>query len=929
MKKFIFLILGFGCIIGLLNGAQAATITVGSSSGAPGSQAIIPVTIDDTAGRFDCSFSVYFDNAKLEYVGRTPGDMGATVLTATLSEINAAGKVQPIVQFEEGGATSGTIVNLKFTIKDSVSIGDVIPLTISDIVPADTYSGVSGSIAVTQLICTVAITPPSATLFEGTSQTFTASTSGQGCATGIYTWSIVSTIGSTITQQGVYTAGSTDIQVTDTVTVTDTANGNITATATVTVKPTTCTIAITPPSATVKEGEAKIFRASTTGENCSTGVYTWSVTSTIGSTITQQGVYTAGSTDIQVTDTVTVTDTANGNITTQAIVTVSPKELVVTIIPPSATLPSGGNQQFTAITTVDGQVESGTYTWQISPASTIGSSISSFGIYNAGSNNSSNTVTETIVVTDTAHRNASATAIVSVLPVPPSIPVLVSPENGNTSIQPLPTFTWEASERATSYQLKVGTDPEFSEASLVIVQLNLVTTTFTPSIPLSSEPYAPFYWQVTAVNEGGGVSSLTSLFILNVSGPQELTSEELRYAKDSTDISAYQMISVPLDLENEAPLVVLGFEKCDSAVWRLFRYDSSMVTETSEVGDCHEYDCNTYDAYMDFKPGRAFWLITTAKELMLNVMGNPVPTDTQFSIFLQSGWNQIGNPFAFDVDWINTSVIDENGQEKPINQQDLIEFDPIANTSLWEWGEEGGYDRPQIMKPWHGYWVYVTRTTDTGFVELRVPPIASSITLGTSVEGYGYYSPDKPGFPSPQINVSDESNFAIKLMVKGKKTRDTYNYVGIFPESSIGYDDRDIFEPPLLSNKQISLYFPHEDWEDMPGMYATDFRPPTAIDEPFTFIISGGGKGEKVTLTWSGVKDVPMGYSVVLVDVKKGKTVDMRKVSAYTYKTDKKREREFQIALINHSFSNLLDDKSINFLEDELDDEPMGDLDLY
>ena len=103
----------------------------------------------------------------------------------------------------------------------------------------------------------------------------------------------------------------------------------------------------------------------------------------------------------------------------------------------------------------------------------------------------------------------------------------------------------------------------------------------------------------------------------------------------------------------------------------------------------------------------------------------------------------------------------------------------------------------------------------------------------------------------------------------------------------------------------------------------------SAVDESFTFIVAGGEKGEKVTLTWSGVNEVPAGYKVVLLDVKKGKVIDMKKVSTYSYKVDKKRAMEFQISFINNASSSLVDDGSTNFLEDELDDESMEDLDLY
>jgi hypothetical protein len=824
MKKFIFII-SFGLVLGLLTFAQAATIAVGSAVGVPGSQVNVPVAIDDTAGKPDCSFAVSFDKTKLEYAGQTSGNMNATVLTATVSDINTAGKVQPIVRFAAGGAPTGIIVIFQFKIK-STALAGIIPLTISDIYPTGVYSGVDGSITVVETACTVTILPPAALLLEGQSQTFTATTTGPGCLT---------------------------------------------------------------------------------------GVYTWEVSSTINSTITQNGVYTAGSTDTTVTDTITVTDTANGNITAQAKVTVNPKEYIVTINPSSVTLASGGTKQFTAsTTTVNGEAVTGTYTWEISPASTIGSTISSSGFYTAGTNNSSHTLQETVVATDTAHKNASATAIVNVLPIPPTAPVPVSPEDGNTNVSTLPTFTWEAVERATSYHLTLAEDVELTE---IILETDLTGTTFTPSTPLSSEPYASIYWNVTAINDGGTATSTTFIFILNVTGTQELKSEdELNHGQN---ISDYQMISVPLYPEDPDPKAVLGFSKCDTTVWRFFRYDSKLEDpKTGEIIEgYHEYDCKTDDPYLDFAPGRAFWLITT-KKMSLNVKGTPVPTNDYFSISLQSGWNQIGNPFAFSVDWREVLVVDENGQEFLIDQQPdppLIEFDPTANTSLWEWNGKD-YDRPIIIQPWNGYWVNVLSTSD---IMVKVPPTVSISSETTS--------------PSPeraQKNIND-SNFAIKLTVKGKKTRDTYNYFGISSDASLGYDRRDVFEPPQLSKKQVSLYFPHEDWKDKPGRYATDFRPLSAIDESFTFIISGGAKDEKMTLTWSGVNEVPEGYRVILLDLKKGKTVDMKKVNQYTYKADKTRERGFQVSLINNESSTLLHERSTYFMEDELDDESMEDLDLY
>jgi hypothetical protein len=55
----------------------------------------------------------------------------------------------------------------------------------------------------------------------------------------------------------------------------------------------------------------------------------------------------------------------------------------------------------------------------------------------------------------------------------------------------------------------------------------------------------------------------------------------------------------------------------------------------------------------------------------------------------------------------------------------------------------------------------------------------------------------------------------------------------------------------------------------------------------------------------------------------------MRKFSSFTYKVDKKKEKESQISFINNSSSSLMEDMSTNFLDDDLDDGQMEDFDLY
>jgi hypothetical protein len=55
----------------------------------------------------------------------------------------------------------------------------------------------------------------------------------------------------------------------------------------------------------------------------------------------------------------------------------------------------------------------------------------------------------------------------------------------------------------------------------------------------------------------------------------------------------------------------------------------------------------------------------------------------------------------------------------------------------------------------------------------------------------------------------------------------------------------------------------------------------------------------------------------------------MRKISSYACKAEKKQEREFQTMLVTHSFTDRLNERTVQFLDDELADETIEDLDLY
>ena len=83
--------------------------------------------------------------------------------------------------------------------------------------------------------------------------------------------------------------------------------------------------------------------------------------------------------------------------------------------------------------------------------------------------------------------------------VPPYQVTLVSPTDEATGVPVLTEFTWNAADRAESYELQVSTDQTF--ATTVIDETGLTDTDFTVSTAFDNA--TEYFWRLRAVNAGG------------------------------------------------------------------------------------------------------------------------------------------------------------------------------------------------------------------------------------------------------------------------------------------------------------------------------------------------------------------------------------------------------------------------------------------
>ena len=303
------------------------------------------------------------------FVGFTGGAGG---ITATQNVLSWTYTSPPTVTSSDS--------SLLYTAPATISTQQTVTITATS--QADTTQSASATVTLMPPV-SVSVTPPSAILYGGQTQQFTATVTNTTNAA--VTWTISPAGVGTINSSGLFTAPAT-IPARQTVTVTATSVTDSTkfAQATVTLMP-AVSVSVTPSSATLYGSQMQQFTANVA--NATNTAVTWTISPAGSGAISASGLYTApAAISAQQTVTVTATSVVDSAKFAQATVTLM-LPVAVSVTPPSATLNDGQWQQFTATVT---NATNTAVTWTITPAG-VGM-ISQSGVYTAPAviNNPSN-----------------------------------------------------------------------------------------------------------------------------------------------------------------------------------------------------------------------------------------------------------------------------------------------------------------------------------------------------------------------------------------------------------------------------------------------------------------------------------------------------------------------------------------------------------
>ncbi len=350
------------------------------------------------------------------------------------------------------------------------------------------------------------------------------------------------------------------------------------------------------------------------------------------------------------------------------------------------------------------------------------------------------------------------------------------------------------------------------------LSLDTSTVPYTGTIPASSVTIRGFEYYVAITGIIVGTPTLTTITApsTNASANPYVVRVKFGVTQSATLLQpqTYKMVSVPVNLYDPRVGSVLADDlgEYNGRHWRFFRWSKSAYIEYPGVDST-------------FVPGKASWLITNQGGGFDVDSGLSVISGSPYVVPLDTGWNQIANPFAFPVAW--TAI------QKDVSVRGPYYYD----------GSPYVLDTMGILLPWEGYFV---KNDEGSPGTLTFPPMAATPTVVSKAA-------------SPN---SSYGSYTLQMIaeVPGTHFRDAQNYLGLVPDARVGNDTYDYPDPPGI-DPTIHLSI-------MQGQtsYMRNFKPSAGEGESWDVQIRSDVPASLVTVTLVESGQMPDGFHLYILD---------------------------------------------------------------
>jgi photosystem II stability/assembly factor-like uncharacterized protein len=337
----------------------------------------------------------------------------------------------------------------------------------------------------------------------------------------------------------------------------------------------------------------------------------------------------------------------------------------------------------------------------------------------------------------------------------------------------------------------------------------------------------------------------------------------------------YSLLSIPLSFTGSDSIlfkqIIRNFGKVDNTQWRILRWIKG------------KYEEMLYENAMDIKPGEGFWMITSGDKTLTFKEGLTTPTNYDYKIKLQPGWNQIGNPFLF-----------------PISASNLIIPQGKKVEKLWEWNNQINDYKIQenVMSLWSGYFI---KNNESDSVEISIHPIYYSRSVETRRQLINNESTN-----NNELSLNDRSldkNDGVSVQLGNGEWKiyiENIIQFGCLQNANDEWDENDLSEPPpapisdnvetrqqninnessnindgVSVQNNISIRFPHPEWRECKANYVRDFRPIGKDGYIWNMEITNNeSQATSYELIFNTIGNFPESFQMVLYDLDKSVKIE-------------------------------------------------------
>ncbi len=356
----------------------------------------------------------------------------------------------------------------------------------------------------------------------------------------------------------------------------------------------------------------------------------------------------------------------------------------------------------------------------------------------------------------------------------------------------------------------------------------------------------PYVFAVTSLDGRGEESNAAITPLLAPSGYAYKTVT----VPGGTKAADYVLLTIPYYTGGKTAKDLFGYlPRYDASKWRIFSMDAAGFHEYEEIGG--------------IEPGKAYWFIA-ARKTDLFLSGRTADGAAPFRMRLAAGWNLVGSPFLYPVDW--EAVLKANPEAAP-----------YLGPAVWEFGR-GGFEKAGSLLPFHGYMVYNAGEE----VDVTIPAAPAAPKL--YVEG-----------ETVSAGAAGEAagGWTVRLSATDGIYRDTDNYLGVRPAPT-ETGALNTPEPPAWP-QHLSLFFLRRNETEI--RRSTDLR-----GEGKSWItVVQGGENRQVTLSWEIGAGSPR---MTLYDLAKNRRIDMHRQSSYVFSRHNTLPRKFIITAMSEESGN-------------------------